>query len=164
LSNLDPLTKIYNRRGFTYTANKQFKSFQETQKTFSIVLFDIDYFKRINDGFGHDAGDEILVWVTNKIKALLSADDLLGRWGGEEFIALLPGRDLNEAAKMADQIRKAINKKPIDVLGNSINVSISGGVAEMKVGSSIDSCIKKADLLLYQAKQNGRNQICSKLD
>lgn len=164
LSNLDPLTKIYNRRGFTGAANQRFQNFQGHLKPFCIVLFDIDFFKQINDEFGHDAGDEVLIDVTKKIRDLLGKEDLIGRWGGEEFIALLSDTDIESAFNAADTIRRAISNKPSIVMNNKIPVTLSGGVAIIEASGTIDSCIKKADVLLYQAKQNGRNQICFKLN
>lgn len=163
LSNLDPLTKIYNRRGFTYTANAQLELSKKTEKHFSIVLFDIDLFKQVNDRYGHDVGDEILIAVSNIIQQSLDLDDILGRWGGEEFIAFLPEKDQKSAFTMAETLRKALEQTSFDVLGNNINVTISGGIAVMQACDNIDTCIKQADVLLYQAKQNGRNQICYKL-
>ena len=163
LSNLDPLTKIYNRRGFTYTINNQLKLSDGTDKRFSIVLFDIDLFKQINDKYGHDVGDEILIAVTKIIQQSLGIDDILGRWGGEEFIVFLPDQDINNAFAVADALRKTLEHTSLAALDNNINVTISGGIAVMQSSGSIDNCIKQADVLLYQAKQNGRNQISYKL-
>ncbi|WP_371194746.1 diguanylate cyclase [Glaciecola sp. SC05] len=163
LSNLDPLTQIFNRRGFTYEAKKYLKNAGSGDSAFCIVLFDLDYFKRINDGFGHDVGDEVLVSVAAKIESELGADDVFGRWGGEEFILLLRVKDLGAAVKFADNIRRVIAKKPFEAQGIKANVTLSGGLALLDKSSTIDIAIKKADVMLYQAKQNGRNQICSSL-
>lgn len=163
LSNLDPLTKIYNRRGFTYTINSQLKLSDGTDKHFSVVLFDIDLFKQINDKYGHDVGDEILIAVTKIIQQSLDIDDILGRWGGEEFIVFLPDHNIDSAFAVAETLRKTFEQTSLDALGDKINVTLSGGIAVMQASDNIDNCIKQADVLLYQAKQNGRNQICYKL-
>jgi diguanylate cyclase (GGDEF)-like protein len=160
LSNQDPLTKVYNRRGFTYFANKQLQIIDTLNEASAVMLFDIDFFKRINDNFGHSAGDEILLRFATIIQSHLKNDDMVGRWGGEEFVLLLPKADMALAIKVANDIRVMVSEKPVEISGQSIKVTVSGGVAIVKHSDSLDESIKKADVLLYEAKQNGRNQIC----
>ena len=160
LSNIDPLTKIYNRRGFTAEATQQLSVFKERQTSFSLLLFDIDYFKNINDSYGHAAGDEVLIAVTIILQATLGHDAILGRWGGEEFIALLPNSTLASSTELANKALTEIAHTSMPVGGETIKVTVSGGLSVIQSSESIDNCIKRADILMYQAKQNGRNQIC----
>ncbi|MEP4889696.1 MAG: diguanylate cyclase [Aliiglaciecola sp.] len=159
LSDLDPLTNIYNRRGFTHAALSKLAESNESNKVFSIVLFDIDFFKSINDNYGHDVGDEALIAISQKIENSLGLDDKLGRWGGEEFIALLVTDNIEIAFKIADRVRQQVSTLRLKGLAKDFEITLSGGVAIMPADNNLTSCIKQADTLLFQAKKNGRNQI-----
>jgi diguanylate cyclase (GGDEF)-like protein len=163
LSDLDPLTNIYNRRGFARIANKKLAQCSASHKCFSIVLFDIDFFKSINDIYGHDAGDDVLVNISQKLQNSLGLDDKLGRWGGEEFIALLITDNIEIAFQIAERVRSQIAALDFNYEGKKIKITLSGGLAHMEPDSELSSCIKQADTLLYQAKEQGRNQIAYKI-
>ncbi len=157
-ANTDALTGLYNRR-FIYEAFKQTKAISDRyQVPFSVIFLDLDYFKLINDLYGHDTGDRILIEVAKVLKKNLRKSDLAGRWGGEEFLILLPHTNLSSALRVAEKIREEIkNLKVPPVEG----ITASFGVAEYKEGESVEEIIKRADLALYKAKDEGRNCIIS---
>ncbi|MDO6712757.1 diguanylate cyclase [Aliiglaciecola sp. 2_MG-2023] len=170
LSDLDPLTNIFNRRGFTHAAKKQLAEYNESSnnsknnanKVFSIVLFDIDFFKNINDTYGHDVGDEVLIGISQKIQNSLGVDDKLGRWGGEEFIALIHTDNIEIAFKIAERVRSQVADFTLNGTAEKIQITLSGGLAVVQADNNLTRCIKEADTLLFQAKENGRNQIAYK--
>lgn len=159
LLNLDPLTNAYNRRGFKELASKEFSKYERYKTVFSILLIDIDDFKRINDGHGHDIGDQGLVFVTQQLSSTLRSHDILARWGGEEFIVLLPETDRQKAADTAEKLRLSIANAKLAIPLAMIDLTVSIGVAEISGFNTIEACIKKADERLYQAKHAGRNRI-----
>lgn len=137
----DELTRIYNRRGFLDLTSKILKELQidqklekrkKTFKNHSLVIFDIDNFKMINDKFGHSAGDKILKTTSKIIKNNIREADILGRWGGEEIILFLIDVDKNQAFKIIDKIRKKIENKKIKINHKLINITISGGIADFE--------------------------------
>jgi diguanylate cyclase (GGDEF)-like protein len=162
LSDLDPLTNIYNRRGFTNAVKNKLAEPNASNQLFSIVLFDIDFFKNINDTYGHDVGDEVLIAISQKIENALGLDDKLGRWGGEEFIALLATDNIETALQIADRVRRQVAALTLNIAAHKINITISGGIAVVHEDNNLNSCIKQADTLLFQAKEKGRNQIAFK--
>lgn len=124
----------------------------------SIIMFDLDYFKNINDAFGHEFGNKVLVKVAHSLKTNIRNSDLLGRYGGEEFLVICPGTGLHEASKLAERLIIEVDKL---ILGDDIRVTLSGGVAELNrdTDSTVISLIEKADDALYQAKRMGRNRL-----
>ncbi|OMH40138.1 hypothetical protein BLW93_06690 [Desulfurobacterium indicum] len=123
-------------------------------------MIDIDYFKRINDTYGHEVGDLVLKFIVDKIRSLIRSSDILVRYGGEEFIIYLPHTTLKDALKLAERIRKGIEDMIIDTEdGKKIRVTISLGVAERDLGETLEQVIKKADEALYRAKKHGRNRV-----
>ena len=158
LLNLDPLTNVYNRRGFTELASKEYSKFKRYNTEFSIVLLDVDRFKQVNDQYGHNVGDESLIIVANQLKSALRSHDILARWGGEEFIILLPSTDQAGALQMAKNLLKNIDETPFTINNITLNLTLSAGVAQITNADTIESCIKKADEFLYAAKDAGRNR------
>lgn len=156
LSNCDILTGIANRRKFEAEIDKKPSQSRRYGETFSIILLDIDYFKKINDTHGHQTGDEVLVEVAQLIKAHLRDTDLVARWGGEEFIILCNNTDISCALLLADKIRILIaqHKFPFPH-----SVTASFGVATYKSNENLKSLFKRADEYLYTAKNSGRNRI-----
>lgn len=152
MSNTDLLTGALNRRGFIREFDAVLPSAQQRSAAVSLALIDIDRFKSINDSLGHTAGDDVLVLVSQKILAGIRADDRLGRWGGEEFVLLMPDTSLQQAAKVVDRLREQISAVPIRE-GFPI-VTFSAGVAAVPAAllDLIDPLIAEADALLYQAK------------
>ena len=122
----------------------------------SIIYFDIDHFKQINDTYGHKKGDFILKEVSKIILQNIRKTDIFGRWGGEEFIIILPFTDLENALILAEKLRKKIEEHDFD----GINITISFGVTELKIDDNADTLINRADEALYKAKNKGRNRVC----
>lgn len=159
LSKHDPLTNLFNRRGFQEISNAEQIRANRKNKPFSFLLGDIDFFKKINDRYGHDVGDEVLVAVANEIQNTVRAMDTVGRWGGEEFIVLLPEINQEEAGHIAERIRKNIEGLRIKSNTESLNVTMSIGVSCCEQNRNIDACIKIADNALYKGKKGGRNRV-----
>ena len=155
----DFLTKLYNRRGFNKhleTIESQFKRYKDD---FSFVAFDIDFFKSINDKYGHDAGDIVLKSFAHGLKEYSRSEDVVGRIGGEEFLVILPKTDKDGAMRLADKFRKKIEKTKFVYKKKAIKVTVSAGVALRSEFSNTKDAIKAADKALYLAKQRGRNQV-----
>jgi diguanylate cyclase (GGDEF)-like protein len=164
----DKLTNLYNRRGFIDSSKKILKEITnnktERRKKFiikncSLVLFDIDNFKKINDKFGHNIGDKALKTLSLEIKKRVRDIDVLGRWGGEEIILLLVGADKENGFYVADYIRQKIENKKIKTSKGFINITISGGIADFKKEKDFEKVFKLADKALYKAKKTGKNKI-----
>lgn len=161
-SQLDPLTKIYNRKYFDRSMEKAIADAMESGKPLSIFLLDIDHFKRFNDTFGHQTGDQVLRLVALTLKSMIKGSDIASRYGGEEFAAILPNTSLSGASTLADMVRKAVQAK--ELLRRSTNqklgrITVSIGVAEFNQNDGTSSLIERADRCLYAAKRAGRNQI-----
>lgn len=158
---IDPLTGLYNRRYMASRLRQAIDSWEASAEKVSVVLFDIDHFKRINDSWGHQAGDEVLRAVTERMGKQLRALDIAGRYGGEEFMVLLSGAAGREASEAAERVRAAIAREPFMVgsAGVTVEVTISAGVAEILHGDTPERLIARADAALYQAKAAGRNQV-----
>jgi diguanylate cyclase (GGDEF)-like protein len=160
LANNDSLTNTFNRHGLQQYIQVAFESYRRSQNLFCIVLIDYDHFKDINDIYGHDVGDHVLLIGADLIKSGMREQDKLARWGGEEFLILLPNTDLQGALAIANKLKDAISADPIgQPVG--VNVSVTGGVALINHNDTFETLFKRADDALYQGKQNGRNQICS---
>jgi len=157
----DALTGIANRRGFSETMERENARCQRHTATFSVLLIDVDHFKSINDSHGHAAGDNVLRMVAERIGSCLRTTDLLSRYGGDEFAALLPETQLEGAEELAERIRAAVVECPVTTDGQSIELSISIGVAAYVPEDPVDpkKLMKQADRALYCAKSDGRNRI-----
>ncbi len=156
----DGLTKIYNHRFFQELFEKEFRRSLRYNTTFSLIMLDIDYFKKINDTYGHLFGDEILKDIAMIIKGCLRAMDILARYGGEEFAILLPETDLESAVQTAERIRLAVeNHDFADPEGKPVRVTVSQGVTSYPAPGVEDrsDMVAKADAALYEAKEEGRN-------
>jgi len=156
---IDFLTSALSKRGFEEELKRAEESFKRYGTNYSICFFDIDYFKIINDTYGHDAGDVILKSVGEIFKRYTREVDIVGRYGGEEFVVVLPNIDLTGAIKFANKIRKIIKSNRFIYKGERIDVSISGGVSERKDYRNLEEAINAADEMLYKAKNSGRNRI-----
>lgn len=153
----DRLTGLPNRRGAEQVARREIVRVRRFAAPLSFVLFDIDHFKGVNDVHGHGSGDQVLQKVGRTIASQLRETDLAARWGGEEFLAILPNTTLESARACADRVRRAVADLVLP-LGNT--VTISGGVAQLMPGEGLPEVVARADTQLYQAKQSGRNRIC----
>jgi len=153
----DGLTGLPNRFQIEERIEAEFERFKRFQQPLSVVVWDVDYFKRINDKFGHKAGDKVLQIVARKLAERARATDFVGRYGGEEFLMLLIGTAGQEALGVAEEIRKTIADCRFHYRELPVLVSISGGVAEFQPGDEPDVVFERADAAMYQAKQAGRN-------
>ena len=162
LSTVDELTQIYNRRHFIALFDKEFKRAQRYQLPLCCLMGDIDHFKRINDQYGHIAGDQVLASIAQILKKNLREVDILGRYGGEEIIVLLPETDTKQGGETAERIRQSVEAVSLRVSPEEeVKVTLSLGMAsfpdpEIK---SIDDFIHRADRALYRAKDKGRNRV-----
>jgi len=158
-SKTDFLTNISNKKAILEEINKQESVYKRSKTNYSVAFFDIDYFKNINDTFGHEAGDEVLKSVGSLLKRYIRDIDLIGRYGGEEFVAILPNTDKKGAFEFANKVRNIIENTKFMYKNTRINVTISGGVAERNEVNSKEELLKLADDRLYKAKKSGRNKI-----
>lgn len=162
MSRVDGLTQIYNRRHWQESLEQEFAKAKRHSKSLSLVMLDLDYFKLLNDNYGHQCGDMVLIEVSKLIGSLLRVEDIFGRYGGEEFAIILPETDLSGAIELAERICSAVAKKSLEYNGEEINVTISLGVAQLgNKEASYEGLISQADSALYQAKAEGRNKVCS---
>jgi len=157
----DPLTGSKNRRAFLNLLQQELKRAKRYNKDFALMMMDIDHFKLINDTHGHDIGDKVLKLLAAKSHSVLRGSDVLGRWGGEEFILLLPETNIHQASSAAERLRGALAKSElITDSGTFVSFTVSIGLTLIKDPTlSLDEMIKKADKALYLAKQKGRNQV-----
>ena len=159
LADTDGLTGLYNHRYLINILSYNMNIAKRYSSPLSIIMFDIDHFKYVNDTYGHITGDKILKLVASTFSDYLRNVDIVGRYGGEEFLIILQNTNLKGCIKAAELLRKQIEKKVITERGNNITITISGGVCEYKIGYNLPSYISTADKLLYTAKKNGRNRI-----
>jgi two-component system, cell cycle response regulator len=150
----DNLTGLYNRNKFQELFNEVLFKSSDKAIPMSLLIFDIDHFKKINDTFGHNTGDKVLVEVTSTIKSQTRISDIFCRWGGEEFLLLLVGSQAEDAFKIAEKIRIQIENRSFI---QNYKVTISIGVTQYKSGDALETSVAKADKALYSAKSNGRN-------
>ncbi len=155
----DSLTRISNRRDIIEKIEYESVRSRRSGKPFSLILADIDNFKMVNDAYGHDCGDYVLVGVSDTIRSRLRKQDIVSRWGGEEFLLLLPETEAAGARKAAGVIRKALSDKPFEYEARRLTVTMTYGVSSYAAGNSIDDCIKKADEALYKGKSMGKDCI-----
>lgn len=161
----DPLTRLPNRATLQQTLGQTFKRFQVDEGTFSILLLDLDRFKLINDSYGHAAGDKLLKDVARLMGESLRPQDKIGRWGGEEFICILPESNLADSYIIAERIRKNLQQHKIVINDRNLAASTSIGVANYPVdGNSVEEMLRVADSMLYEAKRDGRNTTYSSLN
>jgi diguanylate cyclase (GGDEF)-like protein len=155
----DPLTGLYNRRGFFASAALMMKANQKKkQAPVSVLAFDLDKFKSINDRFGHKAGDTVLEMFSKSVLKTMRTDDIIGRLGGEEFVAVISGK-LSDACIAAERVRVAFEAAALAPDSPGIPVTVSIGVATGLPTASLDKIIERADAVLYKAKENGRNRV-----
>ena len=172
LANTDSLTRLFNRRVFLIWCEKELIRTQKTGALFSVLMIDLDHFKQINDRYGHYIGDEVLCASVEKIQDAVRGIDVIGRWGGEEFAALLPGAGREAAFLVAERVRRNIEKVPLPQSAalstgraSATNVTACVGISTYQGGrESVRELMQRADKALYQAKANGRNSISAEHD
>ncbi len=154
----DVLTGLPNRRAFDQAADEQFKLWKEKKAVFALALLDIDFFKSVNDTYGHPAGDAVLVEVAARLKQFAGQDFKIGRYGGEEFVILLPC-NLHKAAAQVERFRNAIASEPVALENEPLRITVSCGVAEIRNDERLGNLFRRADEALYSAKLGGRNRV-----
>lgn len=157
----DPLTGLFNRRGFFEHAQKLFDARMRKGQPVSVLMFDLDHFKSINDRFGHEVGDEALRAFAATVGATMRSEDIVGRLGGEEFAAILPNA-LTPSVAIAERVRLAFQAAGIEVAGHALNATVSvGAVDTLTRADNITQLLARADAALYRAKSAGRNRVVS---
>lgn len=159
----DPLSRLYNRRFFFAEAGYLLELAKGARTPMALMILDVDHFKQVNDDYGHACGDQVIIQLAKTLREQSRTGDLIARFGGEEFVIMLPSADLREAGQCAERIRKAV--QALQVTANTeeqVQITVSIGVAELNVGhESLESALDRADKALYQAKNSGRNRVCS---
>ncbi|NOQ29566.1 MAG: diguanylate cyclase [Helicobacteraceae bacterium] len=164
LALLDPLTKLYNRRYLTKISENMLDLSKREKQDLSIIILDIDKFKNVNDTYGHQVGDDVIVTLSNKLIEQQRKSDIICRYGGEEFVILLPNTSVEGAAIVAEKIRQDIEALVIKLeVNKELKISASLGISQIDVKkeNNIELALKRADKALYKAKGSGRNRICT---
>lgn len=162
IATFDHLTGLPNRRAMVEALEREHARASRHGRSYSIVLFDLDHFKLVNDSYGHIVGDQVLVGVAQASQSALRDGDWLGRWGGEEFLALLPETDQSEAITIAERLRAAVGSKPQNAGEWAVEVTLTAGIATYpRDGQELGRLINTADANLYEAKRSGRNRVLS---
>jgi len=162
-AHIDPLTNCYNRRALEDWLAQARASAERYQTDLSLLMLDIDFFKQINDRYGHSAGDAVLRTIPRCIRGAIRKSDYVARYGGEEFVVVLPETKLSKAIELAERLRTIVERVKIPFASHTLSVTASFGVAAFKPGMSQDDLIHKADEMLYEAKRQGRNRIAPDL-
>jgi diguanylate cyclase (GGDEF)-like protein len=164
LATTDELTGIWNRRHFLALAEAPWTRFVRERTPLAVLVLDLDVFKSINDRFGHDVGDAVIAHVANLCGSLKRESDILARFGGEEFVLLMPGTRGAEAVAFAEELRRRVEAEPLGVDGELLCITTSIGVAEADAAmASLGDLLKRADQALYDAKRDGRNRVRTRL-
>lgn len=156
----DPLTSLYNRRYFEDEVKKQIIKSKSENLPYSVLMLDADFFKKVNDTYGHKTGDKVLIALAEKAEKALRDKDIVARYGGEEFVVFLPGITAAQAYKVADRLRQSIASIVVYSDDNQeVRFTVSTGVSSSDISDNVDTLVKTADEALYKAKQNGRNRV-----
>ena len=156
----DPLTSLYNRSYFDEEGNKRILEAKAKNHPFSMLMLDADFFKKVNDTYGHKVGDKVLIELAAMTEKELREKDIVARYGGEEFVVFLPEIDAEQAFKVADRLRQSIASIVVySDEGQEVRFTVSTGVSSSEISDNVDVLVKTADEALYKAKQNGRNRV-----
>jgi diguanylate cyclase (GGDEF)-like protein len=155
----DALTGLFNRRAFTELCEREVARSRRAGASFAVLMLDLDHFKRVNDSQGHQAGDQVLADFARRAQRCMRAGDILGRYGGEEFCALLAGAARKDAMAAAERIRAQAEQPPLGALPWPVTVTIGVAVCESGGQAALDAVIARADQALYGAKRSGRNRV-----
>jgi len=156
----DTLTGLPNREAYNQKLFDEMQRWQRYKHPLSLAVIDIDFFKKINDGYGHQTGDKVLKVVAHFVSKKLREIDFIARFGGEEFVLILPETNTDQSLILLNRIREKLASTPFKTGDEKITVTVSIGVAEFTDGDSSDDVFARADEALYKAKQSGRNQCC----
>ena len=155
----DPLTGLWNRRAMYRRLRDEKERFDRGGKAFSVIIGDVDHFKTFNDNYGHDCGDFVLEAIADILEQNLRKQDTVSRWGGEEFLILLPETQIDGAYSKTESIRKVLCNHPFVFNEMTLHLSMTFGVVAFRMGLSVEDCIKLADGALYEGKKQGRNRV-----
>ncbi|HEX3598526.1 MAG TPA: GGDEF domain-containing protein, partial [Lacipirellulaceae bacterium] len=153
----DPLTGLPNRREFNERLEERMGAWNRRREVFSLLMLDVDHFKKLNDIYGHLAGDQVLAAVAGVMRVAIRREDAIARYGGEEFAILLPNTSLEQAALVAHKVREAAGRTVLNHNEHAITITVSGGLATIQPNEPVESLIQRADAALYAAKAAGRN-------
>jgi len=156
----DSLTGLPNRAAYDDHLDKEFQRWSRYQQGFSVAIGDLDYFKAINDNYGHLVGDKVLRLVSRVLSKTLRTADFIARYGGEEFVVLLPATSAEDAAKAINKLRESVCQSPFNFHGQPVQITMSFGISETQDGDTPDQLFERADAALYKAKASGRNCVC----
>lgn len=163
LSEIDMLTQIPNRRKCDDFLHLEIERSRRNKLSLCVIMLDLDYFKKINDSYGHKAGDTVLYEISQTLCSNLRVYDFIGRWGGEEFLIVSPNSDLNQAYHLCSKLQKVLKKLQLEEINKTV-ITISCGIAQFNFNESMDDFIKRADDEMYKAKEQGRDQIFPKIN
>ena len=156
----DPLTSLYNRRYFEEEVFRLFLVKKKKKSPYSVLMLDADFFKKVNDTYGHKTGDKVLIELASTAERALRDNDIVARYGGEEFVVFLPGIKAEDGCAVADRLRQSISMQTVYADDNTpVKFTVSVGVSSSEISDNVDMLIKTADEALYKAKQNGRNRV-----
>lgn len=158
MASRDVLTGLYNRRHALDMLDHLGKARERLPSPCTLVLVDLDHFKLVNDSFGHGVGDEVLKHFATQAQEILRGSELIARWGGEEFLLILPNTAVDGALVALERLRIAVQTRPIVAAKTSLTINFSSGLADLKLGEPADCAIQRADVALYQSKATGRGR------
>jgi diguanylate cyclase (GGDEF)-like protein/PAS domain S-box-containing protein len=156
---IDPLTEIGNRRYLEMKLKTSCEELQRYGVSFGVIMADIDFFKKVNDTYGHQAGDSVLKMVAGTLSSNVRTCDLVGRWGGEEFMTVVTHVDAHVLASLSEKLRMLVERSFVNVDGEDVRVTISLGAVVALPDETVEAVVKRADSLLYSAKKSGRNRV-----
>ena len=156
---IDTLTGLPNRAAWNERLDHEIDQLQKNRSSLLLGILDLDHFKRINDGYGHLAGDKVLKIIASQLKKRLRPSDFLARFGGEEFVVLLPHTQMADGLALLERLRVTIQECPFHFKGEPVTITVSMGITLFKPGERSDLVLKRADQALYRAKAEGRNRI-----
>lgn len=159
-ANLDYLTNVFNRRYFFNLYEEKLNVFSQKKGALSLALLDIDFFKKVNDTYGHDVGDEVLIEFSNRLQQSFGQHFTVARIGGEEFVVGFKGLNVEKSYALLDRFRMQLEVTPIATSKGPLNITVSTGVSEFNFDENVDELLNRADIGLYEAKANGRNVVC----
>jgi diguanylate cyclase (GGDEF)-like protein len=154
----DALTGVWNRVAILNALQRELNRSLREENPLSVIMVDLDHFKQVNDRWGHQTGDDVLRDVTKRMESVLRPYDVLGRYGGEEFVVIVPGCDGNTALDLAERLRGAVNARPVLTSNGSLSITLSLGVSSLSKGLTSELLLQRADEALYAAKRAGRNR------
>jgi len=163
LATTDTLTGLFNRRKMLELIGQEVIRYQRDKKLFLLVITDIDHFKKFNDDYGHDCGDYVLQQVSQLMKESLRQQDVVARWGGEEFLIMLPETEMEGGIQAIEKLRETLANRVYQYADNTFSVTMTFGVTAYDGSCDVDTCIKRADEVLYAGKRGGRNRVVSTL-